>query len=344
MTEDNIKGRIWEGYGCRILFLPIDRRPDGGRHAACHVEHAGIDIESHNVTRRAGDSRGLPGHHAGATGDIEDALTMTYCRYCDEVLRPLAHEGGDNIALIGFGSTATELHYMKMSGPLSFVEQYAQEAYQLAKEIGEQKILARSLTHLGLTRQWQGELQASDRHLQASLQISRRRGYKDALVPNLLFLGMQAYWHGQFHRAVQYNHEGVAAAQDIHDGFNELLLLCDLEFSHWGAGHYAQAFQVVQEGIAKARERGHHFNHGRLLNTLGWFQLECGAVAQAMELDRESLELGRMYSPNVEISASINLGFDHAAAGQRDPALSSLEHTLVRVEREAMGPTAGAGG
>jgi hypothetical protein len=39
---------------------------------------------------------------------------------------------------------------------------------------------------------------------------------------------MQAYWQGRFDRAVHYNHEGVAVAQDIHDGFNELLLLCDL--------------------------------------------------------------------------------------------------------------------
>ena len=41
--------------------------------------------------------------------------------------------------------------------------------------------------------------------------------------------------------------------------------------------------------------------------------------------------------PNVEISALINLGFDDAAAGQYDQALSSLEQTLARVEEEAIG-------
>ena len=35
--------------------------------------------------------------------------------------------------------------------------------------------------------------------------------------------------------------------------------------------------------------------------------------------------------------ALINLGFDDAAAGQHDQALSSLEQTLARVEEEAMG-------
>ena len=40
---------------------------------------------------------------------------------------------------------------MKMSADqLPFVEQYAQEAHQLAQQIGAEKILARSLTNLGL--------------------------------------------------------------------------------------------------------------------------------------------------------------------------------------------------
>ena len=49
------------------------------------------------------------------------------------------------------------------------------------------------------------------------------------------------------------------------------------------------------------------------------------------------MELGRTYSPNVEISALINLGFDYGAAGQHERALASLEPTLERVEQEALG-------
>ena len=81
-------------------------------------------------------------------------------------------------------------HYVTMAAEhLSFVEQYAQEAYQLAQQIGAEKILARSLTHLGVARQWRGELPASDRHLETSLEISRRQGYKDTMMLNLLYLG-----------------------------------------------------------------------------------------------------------------------------------------------------------
>ncbi len=50
------------------------------------------------------------------------------------------------------------------------------------------------------------------------------------------------------------------------------------------------------------------------------------------------MELGRTYRiSNVEISALINLGLDYGALGEYERALSYLEPTLERVQREAFG-------
>jgi tetratricopeptide (TPR) repeat protein len=74
------------------------------------------------------------------------------------------------------------------------------------------------------------------------------------------------------------------------------------------------------------------------MNTLGWFHSEFGDVSRAVDYDYESMELGRTYRiSNVEISALINLGLDHVALGQYERALSYLEPTLDRVQREAFG-------
>jgi tetratricopeptide (TPR) repeat protein len=90
--------------------------------------------------------------------------------------------------------------------------------------------------------------------------------------------------------------------------------------------------------MAKAKERKNKFILGRLTNTLGCFHRELGDFSRALELDFESMEIGRMHRiDNVEISALINLGFDHFALGQHERALSYLEPTLERVEREAFG-------
>ena len=95
---------------------------------------------------------------------------------------------------------------------------------------------------------------------------------------------------------------------------------------------------MLHEGRAKAQERQNTFMVGRLTNTLGWFSREFGAVSRAIELDHESMELGRASRiANVEISALINLGLDYLALDQYERALSSLELTLGRVQREAFG-------
>jgi class 3 adenylate cyclase/tetratricopeptide (TPR) repeat protein len=230
-------------------------------------------------------------------------------------------------------------HWAKFSEEhIPFVEQYALEAMQLFHQTGDRKILARSLTGLGLVDQWRGKLQEGDRKLGESLQVSRQEGYKDSQAQNLLWLSAHAHWQGYFPRAIQLGQEGLAVSRDIYDGFNELLCLAFLCLARWSAGDYAQGLSAVREGMAKAKERENKFILGRLTNTLGWFYSEFGDVSRAVEYDHESTELGRTSGiSNVEISALINLGLDYAALGRHERALSYLEPTLERVQREAFG-------
>lgn len=120
-------------------------------------------------------------------------------------------------------------HWGKLSeDQLPLIEQYAQAALQLSQHSGDQKILAKSLTGLGLVHQVRGQLPESDRKLEASLHISRREGYQDTLAPNLLWLSAHAYWQGDFARALHLGQEGLTVARDIHEGLIELLSLAFL--------------------------------------------------------------------------------------------------------------------
>jgi class 3 adenylate cyclase/tetratricopeptide (TPR) repeat protein len=231
------------------------------------------------------------------------------------------------------------IHQYKFTdADVSLMEQYAQEALQLAHQLGDQKIRATSLASLGVVHQCRGNLREADRHLEASLQISRQEGYKDSLSHSLVFLGLQAYWQGHFQRAVHFTQGGVTVSRDVHHGFYELMTLCHLGLAYGGVGNYAQAFDVLHQGIVKAKDWDNPYHLGRLTNTLGWLHTTFGDVAHAVEYDQESVELGRTTGgPNVEISALINLGLDYLALGQHDRALSYLEPTLERVEREAFG-------
>jgi class 3 adenylate cyclase/tetratricopeptide (TPR) repeat protein len=230
-------------------------------------------------------------------------------------------------------------HHQKFSEEhLPLIEQYAQEAMQLSQQTGDQKILAKSLSSLGIVDQARGNLPEADRKLESSIQISRREGFKESLPQSMVFLGIQAYWQGDFQRAVHIGQEGLAVSRDIHDGFNELFSLGNLGLAYCGVGNYAEAFRVLHEGIRKAKERDSKFPIGRMTNTLGWLHSEFGDVVSAVEYDQESKELGRMYRvSNVEISALINLGLDYFLLGQYERALSYLQPTLDRVQHEAFG-------
>jgi predicted ATPase len=229
-------------------------------------------------------------------------------------------------------------HFMKFSEDQFLAEGYGREALRLSRETGDQRTFAKSLAILGFVHQARGELREADRALEESLQISRENGFKDALAQGVMMLGHQAYWQGNFPGAIQLAQEGVTVSREIYDGFNELFNLTLLSQAYESAGRYSQAHKTLQEALTKAKERDNKFFIGRLTNTLGWFHSEFGDVSRAVEFDQESVELGRTYRiSNVEISALINLGLDYGALGQHERALSYLEPTLERVQREAFG-------
>ena len=231
------------------------------------------------------------------------------------------------------------VHWMKLrEDQMPFVEQYAQEALQLAHHTGNRHLLAQSLTRLGMLHQTRGHLHEANRLMEESLQISRDHGYTDALAQNLLWLNVQAYWQGRFRRAIHFGHESVALSRAVYDGFSEVMNLAFFCLAYGSVGAYAQAFSSLQEGIAKAKARQNFYFLGRLINSWGWLQSELGDSAHALEYDQESTEIGRIHSiPNVEISALINIGLDYLALGHPERAGAYLVPTLERVEREALG-------
>jgi class 3 adenylate cyclase/tetratricopeptide (TPR) repeat protein len=293
---------------------------------------------SGRITPTPGDGQLLPAYEG--RGLVWRLLTRYDEAIADfHMMRQLAqasgnqHKEGESLCHLVFS------HWLKLSeDQLPFMEQYVQQALKLAQQTGNQHVLARSLTGLGLVHQVRGNLRESDRQLRASLQVSRREGYHDTLAPNLLWLSAHAYWQGDFPRALHLGDEGLVIAQGSHDGLIELLSLAFLCQACWSTGHYGRALTMLHDGMTKATERKNLFIGGRLLNTLGWFHRECGDAARAVEYDRESLELGRTSGvANVEISALINLGWDYLARGQHAQAFAYLNPTLTRVEHEVFG-------
>ena len=211
---------------------------------------------------------------------------------------------------------------------------HIEPASAIAREIGDDRLLARTLYINATVDQMEAKLAEAEAKYDEAIRIAQRGGFPDIIVQTRALLDLQHNWQGDFGNAIARSRETEAAARAVHDGFNEVLAMSNRAFAHIGQGDYREALEVLHAGRELARERDNHFVVGRITNTLGWLYQEFGDFTRAQELDRESAELGqRIKNGNLEISALINLGFDTFHLGDPERALGHFEETLVRAEK-----------
>ncbi|OGL15066.1 MAG: hypothetical protein A3G97_01425 [Candidatus Rokubacteria bacterium RIFCSPLOWO2_12_FULL_69_21] len=251
----------------------------------------------------------------------------------------MAREAGDRHAEAQALVDLSLAHWLTLSAEhVPQTKAFAEEAFRLGSEIGDEEAVAKSLSQLGLVYQMEGDLVKGDEKLEESLRISEARGFKDAIAQNLTWLGAHADWRGEFHKAIPLCRRAEETARENHDGLTELIALAFRCLALIGLGEHAQGLAVINEGLTKARDRETVWVNARLTNSLGWLYQELGDYRRATELDRESQELGhRIKNQNVEVSALINIGYDHFHLGETDKALAVLRDSLVRVEKSAFG-------
>ncbi len=278
------------------------------------------------IYQRRGQIWRLMSRPTDAVADLDRMLAM-------------AREEGDRFAeaqaLVDL-SLAHWIFFSAEHAPLT--KTYAEDALRIGREIGDEEVVAKSLSYLGLVKQVEGDLVGGDEKLGESLRISEARGFKDAIAQNLTWLGAHADWRGEFRKAIPLCRRAEETAQENHDGFSELIALAFRCLALIGLGEYEQGLATINDGLTKARDRESAWVIGRLTNPLGWLYQELGDFRRATDLNRESQEVGhRIKNQNVEVSAIINVGYDHFHRGETDKALAVFEDTLVRVEKSAFG-------
>jgi class 3 adenylate cyclase/tetratricopeptide (TPR) repeat protein len=229
-------------------------------------------------------------------------------------------------------------HYMALSWDhVTELEAHIQQAYEIARQIGDERLIARTLFLMASVDQMQARLAEAEAKFAESLALAGRGGFRDIVVQTQPLLSIQRNWQGRFDESITMCLAAEAASREVHDGFNEVFSISNRCFALIGRGDYRDAWETLARGRALARERQNHFMFARMTNTLGWLRQEYGDFAGAVELDRESAEIGhRIKNGNVEISALINLAFDELVLRGPEPALPLFEQTLERA-RKAFG-------
>jgi class 3 adenylate cyclase/tetratricopeptide (TPR) repeat protein len=328
-----VQGEAWEkAFGYLIL--------SGDKAKNAYASQTALDFYA-----RALDvaPRVVPSIPARRITEIYQRRSQVYfllSRYLDAIaeaehVRSHARAAGDRQSE---GEALADLalyHYSTFSWDhMPEAQRLGEEALSIAQETGHERVVARSLIHLGGVDQVYGKLLEGDVKFERALRIGEARGFQDVLPITLESLGSAANWRGEFQRAIILCQQGERAATATYDGAIELWIQACRCLAYIGLGEYAEAIAAINDGITKARNRDNTFIMGRLTNTLGWLHQELGDFQRAAEYDRDSAELGqRIGNSNVEISALINLGFDYLHLGQPEQALALLENTLSRAEQ-----------
>jgi class 3 adenylate cyclase/tetratricopeptide (TPR) repeat protein len=223
-------------------------------------------------------------------------------------------------------------HYMTLSlDHVPDLKRAAEEARQIAGEIGDDRLLARSLSLIGIIDLTEGRLGEAERNLGEAQRVARAGDFRDIVVTTQVITSVQTNWRGNFAEAIAMARDTASIARDVHDGFNELFAMSNCCFGHIALGEYREALDLLVETRALAAERESPFIIARVGNTRGWLYEEFGDFRRALELDRESADIGkRIKNGNVEISSLINVGFDDLNLGAPERALPFFEETIAR--------------
>jgi len=251
-----------------------------------------------------------------------------------EQMLALARRTGDRRAEGAATAQLAFAHWTTMSAQhVPAVERLTGDALAIAREVQDEEVLVRSLELRGSLDQMNGDLAGADVRLTEAVRIADARGAPGLAVWSHVFLAAHEEWRGNFSTAALSLRRAEAVAREAADGFSELLALAFRCKAQIAQGDHEGGLATISDGLAKARDRDNKFILGRLENTIGWVHQELGDFTRALEHDRASEDIGRrIKNGNVEISALINVGFDHLHLGRRDQALALLEDTQRRAE------------
>src|SRR5689334_17011278 len=108
-------------------------------------------------------------------------------------------------------------HYMALSwDEIGELETNVRRAHEIAREIGDERLLARTLFLLGSLDQMQARLTEAEAEFDEAVALARRGQHRDIVVQVAPLLGVQRCWQGRFDDAIAMSLDTERAAREIH--------------------------------------------------------------------------------------------------------------------------------
>src|SRR5262249_5653025 len=109
-------------------------------------------------------------------------------------------------------------HYMALSWDhVDPLESHVREAYAIAQEVNDQRLIARTLYLMGAIDQMQARLGEAEGRFAESLQLARAGHHRDMVVQSETLLSLQRNWQGHFTESIAMCETVETSARELHD-------------------------------------------------------------------------------------------------------------------------------
>jgi tetratricopeptide (TPR) repeat protein len=169
---------------------------------------------------------------------------------------------------------------------------YFQQSMAIYRELGDQIGIADNLLTLGIVKHNQADYPLANDYYQQSMAIYRELGDQIGIANNLGNLGNLAESQRDFTAAKTYAEQAMALFQATGNQRNVAICVSNIGNLAYQQGDYLVAKTYLQQGLVMSREAGHRLHTAFALNTIGLIELAQGNLASAAALFREALALG----------------------------------------------------
>jgi predicted ATPase/class 3 adenylate cyclase len=200
---------------------------------------------------------------------------------------------------------------------------HIEQALALARSLGSQSLIARSLSTQGYACLTQGRLAEASDHLTECAAVFGQLGDMRSQAETLWPLAGAHAMGGNYREALPILHNGLALCEETHHGFwlNGCYYLLAMTLAN--LGQYGQALAAAEEALRSAEATGISYWIPRMFNTQGWIHQELQAAQEAGGAQIE-----------VEANSLVNLATDHRLLGDYSRARQCLQAAEDMVQRK----------
>ncbi len=238
----------------------------------------------------------------------------------------MAFQEGMAIALVNGTNTLSQ--FLLNSRPSALGDIYLKRAEKVARELGDAKILMKTLRRSAYVKRRIGKLEEAKTLLDEVMTTAQAVGDRSDMIFALAAMGDWAYIYGDYIRARESLYQGLALAQESKQP--DASLLTSLGIACYDSGQAREGISYLEQALIEHRREGDRSRESLCLSNLSSIYQQNGYTEKAFDYSQQAQRIareigGRKYEGN----ALCNLGCISHEMGNIRQALEQLQQALI---------------